>query len=113
METNLESVRDIQHGHIDESIVPGTVHLIDLDHNLHVKHSKAQQDIVLVPTPSDDPDDPVRIYLHLTNGNPSLNFILAQLVAPSQDSFTHLHVRLCLVHRNRQLCGLQRPGAAF
>ena len=59
MAANLEAVRDVQHGQIDDSVVPGTVHLVDLDHSMQAKHSKAQQDIVLVPTPSDDPDDPV------------------------------------------------------
>ena len=61
MATNLEAARDIQHGHIDDSAVPGTVHLVDIDNTMHAKHSKAHQDIVLVPTPSDDPDDPVQI----------------------------------------------------
>lgn len=55
MATDLAAIRDVQHGHIDDSIVPGTVHLVDIDHTVHSKHSKAQQDIVLVPTPSDDP----------------------------------------------------------
>ncbi|KAK5712154.1 hypothetical protein LTR17_018109 [Elasticomyces elasticus] len=59
MATDLQAARDIQHGLIDESIVPGTVHMVDLDHNLQAKHSKAHQDIVLVPTPSDDPNDPL------------------------------------------------------
>lgn len=59
MATNLQAVADIQHGHIDDSVVPGTVHLIDLDHTMQAKHSKAHQDVILVPTPSDDPDDPV------------------------------------------------------
>ena len=46
--------------HIDDSIVPGTVHLVDLEHTLHTKHAKGNyQDVVLVPTPSNDPDDPL------------------------------------------------------
>ena len=44
---------------IDESSVPGTVHLVDLGHSLQTRHAKAQKDIVLVPTPSADPDDPL------------------------------------------------------
>lgn len=59
MATNLEAARDVLHGHIDETKVPGTVHLIDLDHNMLSKHAAGNKDIVLVPTPSDDPDDPV------------------------------------------------------
>ncbi|KAK5230660.1 hypothetical protein LTR47_007514 [Exophiala xenobiotica] len=40
--------------------IPGTVHLVDLDHTLHAQHAQgAQQDIVLVPTPSKDPNDPL------------------------------------------------------
>lgn len=49
----------IQSGDIDNSVTPGTVHLIDVDHTLHTKHSRAHADIVLVPTPSEDPDDPL------------------------------------------------------
>lgn len=45
---------------IDESVVPGTVHLVDIEHVLNTKHAKgSQQDIVLVPSPSSDPDDPL------------------------------------------------------
>jgi len=49
----------IQHGHIDESIVPGTVYLVDLDQRSRARHSTAHEDIILVPTPSNDPDDPL------------------------------------------------------
>ena len=42
-------VAESQHDHadIDDSVVPGTVQLIDLDFSLHAKHSKAYQDVVL------------------------------------------------------------------
>ncbi|KAF2109667.1 major facilitator superfamily domain-containing protein [Lophiotrema nucula] len=36
--------------------IPGTVHLVDLDHSLHTRHAG---DIVLDPTPSSDPNDPL------------------------------------------------------
>ena len=40
--------------------VPGTVHLVDLEGVLRVKHASGQQeDIVLIPAPSEDPDDPL------------------------------------------------------
>jgi len=40
--------------------VPGTVHLVDLEHTMHAKHAQGgQRDIVLVPTPSSDLDDPL------------------------------------------------------
>ncbi|KIX10420.1 uncharacterized protein Z518_01502 [Rhinocladiella mackenziei CBS 650.93] len=38
--------------------VPGTIHLVDLDHTMHTRHAGGG-DIVLVPTPSSDPDDPL------------------------------------------------------
>ncbi len=38
--------------------VPGTVHLVDLDHNIHSLHAE-KGDIVLDPTPSADPEDPL------------------------------------------------------
>lgn len=44
---------------VDESSVPGTVHLVDLEHTLQTRHAKTHRDIVLVPTPSADPDDPL------------------------------------------------------
>lgn len=52
------AVLDIDH--IDDSVVPGTVHLVDVEHVLNTKHAKGTQgDIVLVPSPSSDPDDPL------------------------------------------------------
>lgn len=40
---------------------PGNVQLIDEDGILKTKHAAASglQDIVLIPTPSDDPEDPL------------------------------------------------------
>ncbi|KAK0384819.1 hypothetical protein NLU13_7297 [Sarocladium strictum] len=38
--------------------VPGTVHLVDLDHTLNARHA-GKGDIVLNPTPSNDPNDPL------------------------------------------------------
>lgn len=44
-------------GHTD---VPGTVHLVDLEGTMHTKHARGgKSDIVLIPAPSSDPDDPV------------------------------------------------------
>ena len=47
------------HGELDTSVVPGTTHLIDLDGTLDTAHDAQVKDIVLVPTPSADPDDPL------------------------------------------------------
>lgn len=50
--------------------VPGTVHLVDLEGTMRAKHAKGSlHDVVLVPAPSADPDDPVSkkisLFLHL------------------------------------------------
>jgi hypothetical protein len=40
--------------------IPGTVHLVDLEGTIHALHaSGGQRDIVLVPAPSANPDDPL------------------------------------------------------
>lgn len=40
--------------------VPGTIYLVDSEGVLRAKHaSGGQQDVVLVPAPSDDPNDPL------------------------------------------------------
>lgn len=47
--------------HIDYDAIPGTVHLVDVDHDmLTADHAKGKnKDIVLVPKPSEDPEDPL------------------------------------------------------
>jgi hypothetical protein len=46
--------------HSEGGVIPGTVHLVDLEHNLATRHAgRGTSDIVLVPTPSDDADDPL------------------------------------------------------
>lgn len=43
-----------------QDFIPGTIHLVDLEGTLLAKHaSGGQHDILLVPVPSDDPDDPL------------------------------------------------------
>lgn len=45
---------------MENESIPGTIHLVDIEGVLRVKHaSGAQNDIVLIPAPSDDPDDPL------------------------------------------------------
>jgi hypothetical protein len=40
--------------------IPGTVHLVDLLGTMSARHAEGgQKDIVLVPSPSSDPDDPL------------------------------------------------------
>lgn len=56
----MATARELQMDGIDDSVIPGTVHLVDLDHMLRIKHAKGRyQDVVLIPTPSNDPDDPL------------------------------------------------------
>lgn len=45
--------------HIVETDVPGTVHLVDLDGTMSAVHDKSHKDVVLYPTPSSDPEDPL------------------------------------------------------
>ncbi|GLI80511.1 hypothetical protein PoHVEF18_008866 [Penicillium ochrochloron] len=45
---------------VNKSAIPGTVTLVDVEHVLHTRHlSSGNGDIVLIPTPSHDPDDPL------------------------------------------------------
>lgn len=45
---------------VDTSAIPGTVTLVDVQHVLHTRHlDQGAGDIVLIPTPSGDPDDPL------------------------------------------------------
>ena len=41
--------------------VPGTIHLVDIEGVFAAKHARgrAKEDIVLVPAPSEHPDDPL------------------------------------------------------
>lgn len=39
-------------------MIPGTIHLVDLDGTMNVRHEEGD-DIVLVPQPTDDPEDPL------------------------------------------------------
>ena len=43
---------------MSSSPIPGTIQLVDVDHTLDIRHA-GNGDIVLQPTPSDDPDDPL------------------------------------------------------
>lgn len=45
---------------VDRDAIPGTVTLVDVNHVLTARHlDHGDQDIVLIPAPSDDPDDPL------------------------------------------------------
>jgi hypothetical protein len=44
----------------DEDHVPGTVYLVDINHEVSTElHDHSHHDIVLVPHPSSDPNDPL------------------------------------------------------
>lgn len=47
---------------IDKDAIPGTVYLVDIHHNVAARHAKGkgnEDDIVLIPTPSNDVNDPL------------------------------------------------------
>ncbi len=44
---------------LDESLIPGTVQLVDLEQSAATQHAGNHGDIILVPTPSRDPNDPL------------------------------------------------------
>ena len=50
-----------RHGHLDTQSIPGTIHLVDLEGVMRGQHASASRlkDIVLIPSPSNDPDDPL------------------------------------------------------
>lgn len=50
-----------QRDELDTRAVPGTIHLVDLEGVMKGQHASASrlQDVVLVPSPSSDPDDPL------------------------------------------------------
>lgn len=41
-----------------QDAIPGTIQLVDVDHSIETRHA-GNGDIVLQPTPSNDPDDPL------------------------------------------------------
>lgn len=46
----------------DKQLPPGTVRLIDVDGNVLAKHAGGlQNDLVLHPRPSEDPEDPLSV----------------------------------------------------
>lgn len=46
--------------HVDSDAIPGTFTLVDVEHVLATRHlERGDRDIVLVPQPSNDPDDPL------------------------------------------------------
>lgn len=55
------STKDIQEPNVVERLPPGTVRLIDMTGELDTKHAdgKHQDDIILIPHPSEDPEDPL------------------------------------------------------
>ncbi|KAK2609374.1 hypothetical protein QQS21_002155 [Conoideocrella luteorostrata] len=53
------SSHDNRLAEIDSTQVPGTVHLVDLDHSAAAPHARSHYDIILVPAPSSDLNDPL------------------------------------------------------
>lgn len=46
------------HNTTDTGRIPGTIHLVDLEHTMRARHA-GHGDIVLDPSPSNDPNDPL------------------------------------------------------
>jgi MFS family permease len=44
---------------INYDAIPGNTNLVDLDGHMAARHADGNKNIVLIPTPSDDPDDPL------------------------------------------------------
>src|SRR5687767_5044639 len=49
----------MDHRHFDEDHVPGTIRLVDVAGNASSQHDASHKDIVLIPRPSSDPEDPL------------------------------------------------------
>ncbi len=96
---------------IDDSVVPGTVHLVDLEYTLRTKHAKGSyQDVVLVPTPSNDPDDP----LNWTPRRKALSatcWIVYVLEAHAHFEPELMSLKIYLGQRHRQQCGVFRASS--
>ena len=91
------------------SPVPGTVHLVDLDGTIAAQHAEGsgKRDIVLVPAPSSDPDDPVCLpFCRQRRMSRSNCNAAAQLVTISQDAVCHVYVCLHAHGRNCLCCDL-------
>ncbi len=93
------------------SPVPGTVHLVDLEGTIQAKHAKGsnRRDIVLVPAPSADPDDPVSTSKQFLAETSRSNGHTAQLVARSQELIAGMYVCLYADGRDCECCYLLRP----
>lgn len=56
----LKSYRLVTAPNVDRDAVPGTFTLLDLEHVLSIqRHANGNSDIVLIPAPSSDPDNPL------------------------------------------------------
>ena len=86
----------------DDRLVPGTTHLVDLEGVLNAKHASGfQKDVVLVPSPSADPDDPLnwsakRKMLSTASVCVCVALPRAQMMRPRLNGLYQLHI----VHRH-------------
>ncbi|KAK8067336.1 MFS transporter [Apiospora hydei] len=78
MASNAASMPPVE---VDVSSIPGTVHLVDLEHILATRHAADQKDIILVPTPSLDYDDPLELVQAAQAPGPGMR----PIVSPSRE----------------------------
>lgn len=62
---------EVERAHAIAGNIPGTVQLVDLTGTMKAKHASGleEQDIILIPAPSKDPEDP----LNWTRGRKKLH----------------------------------------
>lgn len=89
LETNVPMANTSADAGFD--VVPGTEHLIDIaGHDSTKPHDSTRSDIVLIPRPSDDPNDP----LNWSHGRKTLAVCMSYL---------------CLRHRHSDFSAILRP----
>lgn len=95
---------------IDDSVVPGSVYLVDVQEKSTVVHAGKDSAIVLSPTPSNDVNDPLnwsrsRKLLHVTCIMICLSRRLAHDVADTYSIYRHE------CHRHRDHCAVLNLAA--
>lgn len=67
----------------EDDIIPGTIHLIDIDNSLNLQQDGSKKHIILQPQPSSNPNDPLRWSQKKKNAQFLLLFVWSFLLAVS------------------------------